>query len=120
MTDAELVRAIRASELPSELTVMGWHRPTHEREPIAVVTYAEEPSPETGHEGWCWWAAGKMGEARSFRAAQRAAERRLGDPEHPDVRTYRPCRECARTVAGGPTLCLPCAKALSASGEDDR
>lgn len=44
-------------------------------EPAAVVTYAQEPSPETGHEGWVWWALGKMGEAPTLREAMAAAER---------------------------------------------
>lgn len=39
----------------------------------AVITYAEEPSPETGHVGWCWWALGKVGDAPSFAEAQRRA-----------------------------------------------
>ena len=28
--------------------------------PAAVVTYSEEPSPETGHVGWMWWALGAV------------------------------------------------------------
>ena len=40
----------------------------------AVVVYTTEPSPETGHVGWCWWAAGRMGEADSLEDAKRAAE----------------------------------------------
>ncbi len=43
-------------------------------EPAAVVTYAIEPSPETGHDGWCWWALGRMGAAVSYEAARAAAE----------------------------------------------
>ena len=27
-------------------------------EPWAVITRTDEPSPETGHVGWCWWAMG--------------------------------------------------------------
>lgn len=41
----------------------------------AVITYdSEEPSPETGHVGWCWWALGKMGDAPTREAACAAAE----------------------------------------------
>lgn len=40
----------------------------------AVVTYASEPSPETGDVGWCWWALGRMGSAPTLREAMRAAE----------------------------------------------
>ena len=46
-------------------------------EPEAVVVYATEPSPETGHAGWCWWALGAIGEASSAEAAMEAAESRL-------------------------------------------
>lgn len=42
-------------------------------EPWAVVTYTEEPSPETGHVGWMWWALGDMGEAESYEQACQAA-----------------------------------------------
>lgn len=44
------------------------------REPDAIVRYSEEPSPETGHVGWCWWALGKMGDAPTREAACAAAE----------------------------------------------
>lgn len=40
----------------------------------AVITYASEPSPETGDEGWCWWALGKIGCAASLKEAMRAAD----------------------------------------------
>ena len=40
----------------------------------AVVAYCSEPSPETGHIGWCWWAAGRMGDAETLEDAKRAAE----------------------------------------------
>ena len=39
----------------------------------AVITYTDEPSPETGHVGWCWWAMGSMGDAPSYEAARDAA-----------------------------------------------
>jgi hypothetical protein len=49
----------------------------------AVITLADEPSPETGHVGWCWWAMGSMGDAPSYEAARAAAEaeiqRRMDD-----------------------------------------
>lgn len=38
------------------------------REAEAVITYATEPSPETGHAGWCW-------------RAERAAKVDAGQPE---------------------------------------
>ena len=47
------------------------------REAEAVITYATEPSPETGHVGWVWWAQGKMGDAESLQAAREAAEAAL-------------------------------------------
>jgi hypothetical protein len=43
----------------------------------AVVSYAFEPSPETGHVGWIWWALGSMGDAGSMRQAMRDAEAAL-------------------------------------------
>ena len=55
-----------------------WHVPTVDGpEPWAVVTYAVEPSPETGHVGWCWWALGKMGDAETFDGARQRAEAEL-------------------------------------------
>lgn len=51
--------------------------PPGDFEPQAVVTFTTEPSPETGHEGWVWWALGDMGEAPSLEAAKAAAERSL-------------------------------------------
>ena len=40
---------------------------------VAVVTYTDEPSPETGDEGWCWWAMGHTGEAATRESAKAAA-----------------------------------------------
>lgn len=40
----------------------------------AIITYTTEPSPETGHVGWCWWALGKMGDAPKLEQARLAAE----------------------------------------------
>lgn len=54
----------------------------------AVITYASEPSPETGHEVWCWWALGKIGCAASLKEAMRAADAVLGAAI--DVREVRP------------------------------
>lgn len=48
-----------------------------DEEPSAIVVYATEPSPETGHVGWCWWAQGKMGDAPSLDAAKASAESAL-------------------------------------------
>ena len=41
-------------------------------EPSAVITYTDEPSPETGDVGWCWWADGWG--APTYEDACRAAE----------------------------------------------
>jgi len=56
-----------------------WGPPT-EAEPDALVIYTTEPSPETGHIGWCWWAQGRMGDAPTLGAAKKAAEAALGRP----------------------------------------
>lgn len=50
-----------------------WGPPT-EAEPDALVIYTTEPSPETGHIGWCWWALGKMGDAKTLEEAKAKAE----------------------------------------------
>jgi hypothetical protein len=51
--------------------------PCVDDEPEAIVVWADEPSPETGHEGWTWWARGRMGEARTAKAAMDAADAAL-------------------------------------------
>lgn len=63
-----------------EWTFGGDHNPEPDEddEPAAVITYATEPSPETGHIGWCWWALGNMGDAPSLRDAMAAAEEAIG------------------------------------------
>jgi len=43
----------------------------------AYVVYTTQPSPETGHEGWVWWAQGRMGEAASLKEAMSQAEAKL-------------------------------------------
>ena len=53
-----------------------WGLPGH-YEPDALVVWTEEPSPETGHVGWCWWAQGRMGDAPTLEAAKTAAEAAL-------------------------------------------
>jgi hypothetical protein len=73
MSDVELLRAGR---LKSEYVGGEWVVPGSGA-PQAVVSYAEEPSPETGSEGWVWWAMGDMGESDSFAAALKAAEHSL-------------------------------------------
>ena len=76
----ELLRLLAVNRLPTEYwqsaraDAPAWHWPSN-AEPLAVVTYATEPSPETGHVGWCWWARGRMGEAATYEAAKAAAER---------------------------------------------
>lgn len=44
--------------------------PATDREPDAAVNQILKPS----HLGWCWWAAGKMGDAASLGEAKGAAE----------------------------------------------
>lgn len=40
----------------------------------ACCIFTTEPSPETGHVGWVWWALGRMGDAPTLPLAQAAAE----------------------------------------------
>lgn len=70
LTELELLAVNR---LPTEFWGGNWHWPSN-AEPLAVITYAVEPSPETGHVGWCWWANGRMGDAPNYAAARAAAE----------------------------------------------
>lgn len=63
--------------LPIEWIEGEWNYGDRRPEPpeaAACITYAEEPSPETGHVGWCWWALGKMGEAKSLKEAMAKCE----------------------------------------------
>lgn len=59
----------REVAVPTEFVEGVWRFPAEGSEPSAVVVYTEEPSPETGHVGWCWWALGRMGEAPTYEAA---------------------------------------------------
>ena len=43
----------------------------------AYVVYTTQPSPETGDEGWVWWAQGRMGEAGTLQDAMSQAEAKL-------------------------------------------
>lgn len=74
--DAERARDEWLAWIPTEFVAGEWIL-SGQSEPDAVVTYASEPSPETGHVGWCWWARGKMGEASSYIGARKAAEASL-------------------------------------------
>lgn len=67
---------IAVMQAPCEYVDGRWVR-SGEGEPDAVVTYSTEPSPETGHVGWMWWARGRMGEAPTYTAARAAAEQAL-------------------------------------------
>lgn len=60
--------------LPIEYVEGDWTWGGHDEdaEAAAVITYAAEPSPETGHVGWCWWALGKMGDAPTLPDAMAA------------------------------------------------
>jgi len=53
-------------------------RSSESSEPLAVVQFTEEPDPETGHVGWCWWAMGAMGDAPTY---EEACERALAEVE---------------------------------------
>lgn len=72
----EYVRLLHIDRLHTEFWGGKWHWPSN-AEPQAIVSYASEPSPETGHIGWVWWALGKMGEAATYDAAKTAAEESL-------------------------------------------
>lgn len=62
-------------EVPTELVNGEWCFPQAEGPvPAAVITYTDEPSPETGDVGWCWWACGGMGCAPTYDDARQAAE----------------------------------------------
>lgn len=66
---------MKVADVPTEFFEGEWRFPTADGpEPLAVITYAEEPSPETGHVGWCWWALGAMGDAATYEDAREAAE----------------------------------------------
>lgn len=61
--------------LPIEYVEGEWRFGCSDPEPTehaAVITYAIEPSAETGHVGWCWWALGKMGESPTLPDAMAA------------------------------------------------
>lgn len=73
---AELVRLLHVNRLHTEFWDGKWHWPSN-ADPQAVVTYASEPSPETGHVGWVWWALGRMGDAKTYEEARAAAEQWL-------------------------------------------
>jgi hypothetical protein len=63
--------------LPIEYVEGEWRYGCTDPEPpdaAACITFTTNPSPENGHVGWCWWALGKMGEARTLREARAAAE----------------------------------------------
>jgi hypothetical protein len=62
--------------VPTEYVGGAWRWPSDD-EPDALVTFAAEPDPETGHVGWCWWARGKMGDAVSYLEARQKAEASL-------------------------------------------
>jgi len=65
-------------EVPTEYVEGEWCWPTADGpEPGAVITFTTEPSPETGHVGWCWWALGDMGDATTYDEARQKAESSL-------------------------------------------
>lgn len=74
----EYLRLFRINQLPVEFWNGRWHLPSGGRsDAIAIIVYDAEPCPETGHVGWCWWARGKMGEAKTYEDAKRQAEAKL-------------------------------------------
>jgi hypothetical protein len=74
--DDVLVAMLRRGELCSEYLEGEWRTPG-EDEPWAVISYSEEPSPETGHIGWVWWAQGKTGDAPTIGLARYRAVQAL-------------------------------------------
>ena len=76
--NTEAIRLLHINRLPCEFWLGRWHWPSGATA-LAVVTYASEPSPETGHVGWCWWALGKMGDAPTYAEAIKAAECHLAE-----------------------------------------
>lgn len=68
----ELLRLLHVNCLPTEYWDERWHWPSN-AEPEALISYASEPNPETGHAGWVWWAKGRMGETHTYEAAKAAA-----------------------------------------------
>ena len=55
-----------------------WGDKQHEDADVsAYVVYTTEPSPETGHMGWVWWALGRMGDANTLQDAMAQAEAKL-------------------------------------------
>jgi hypothetical protein len=73
MTNEEALAALWADKLPTEYVGGEWRAPVDDGAEVwACVTYSEEPSPETGHKGWFWWALGMRGEAQSYEGARGA------------------------------------------------
>ena len=63
--------------LPIEYVEGEWRHGCDDLEPreaAACITFEAETSPETGHAGWCWWALGKMGSARTLLEARERCE----------------------------------------------
>lgn len=85
----EQIAALRANRLPSEYHEGEWRLPS-QQEAWGYVTYTEEPSPETGHAGWCWWALGKMGDAPTYETARAAVEREIRAADERLMRSMRP------------------------------
>ena len=55
-----------------------WGDKQHENADVsAYVVYTTEPSPETGHIGWAWWALGRMGDANTLQDAMAQAKAKL-------------------------------------------
>ena len=68
---SELVRLLGVNRLATEYWDGKWHWPS-EAEPLAIVTFAQEPYRER-RAGWNWWADGRMGWAESYEQAKSLA-----------------------------------------------
>jgi hypothetical protein len=63
--------------LPIEYVEGEWRCGCKDVEPPpagACIVFTPEPSPETGDVGWCWWAFGQMGSARTLMEARERCE----------------------------------------------
>lgn len=71
--------------IPTEYAEGEWRVPADDDAAACFITYSENPSPETGHAGWIWWALGRMGEASSYADAKAKAVAKMNeilDREH--------------------------------------
>lgn len=74
LIDEEHRRKFMLGELECEHVDGEWVLSTSHCDVAAVISYALDASPETGHIGWIWWAMGNMGEAKTYVDAKAKAE----------------------------------------------